>query len=605
MENDVKKTEELEEKKDVTPVEENGEAPAEEHASTEKMDESNVVTESQGSEEEPHQRLSTEPLDDTFQPSSLIPKKEPNTKLMWIMIVAAVVMLVVFIGVMTRKKDPASDASNSASSAASTAATSSENALDVAAEISYEDETQTYGLIVEEAKLYWVYEPSETTEEALALLPQDKTKLGLETASYEGATEKYWIYPLKEGTTGFSVVSMDRSVDVPVSVEVTSDKMLVKVGVNKIEESYSVSFHTETEKNISPILGLKPGDKIQEPEELTREGYTFIGWMEPDSKQLWDFEKDEIKDRNVTLMAVWLEGNVQPIGEESFDDPEFHFNELTMDLESPRNDADMSRKQLQDAYDGRVIAIKVKDEIVSESESMVAFSYFGPEKDRYQWNLTGASGGFQGRQKQFVTDGTEYVADRIWFYPKTTGQCLMTVTDQSNKVKAQYVIVIDENLVMVQEAGDDVDVSAFEQEVVKADAAQLEKMTKRKVTIDVSDRMKESFYEKDGFLMYEGFAELYDAQGFEHAENIYQPRPLKSSVMTLTITQDLVYQRGGAAWLKEQTIIYSAEPIETKLNVMNFEGDVIGSFELVFTDEEVTLKEIVSADAASGGSSEE
>ena len=50
------------------------------------------------------------------------------------------------------------------------------------------------------------------------------------------------------------------------------------------------------------------GEKIKEPEEPTRDGYTFNGWYSDlDRTNLWDFNSDTVQG-NMTLYAGWLEG---------------------------------------------------------------------------------------------------------------------------------------------------------------------------------------------------------------------------------------------------------------------------------------------------------
>ena len=58
-----------------------------------------------------------------------------------------------------------------------------------------------------------------------------------------------------------------------------------------------------------PSLTVQYGDKIPEPEEPTREGYTFNGWYRDlDRTQLWDFSGDTVGG-NMTLYAGWREGS--------------------------------------------------------------------------------------------------------------------------------------------------------------------------------------------------------------------------------------------------------------------------------------------------------
>lgn len=58
-----------------------------------------------------------------------------------------------------------------------------------------------------------------------------------------------------------------------------------------------------------PDQVVQYGEKIKEPEEPTRDGYTFNGWYSDlDRTTLWDFGSDTVQG-NMTLYAGWLEGS--------------------------------------------------------------------------------------------------------------------------------------------------------------------------------------------------------------------------------------------------------------------------------------------------------
>ena len=60
-----------------------------------------------------------------------------------------------------------------------------------------------------------------------------------------------------------------------------------------------------------PDQAVQYGEKIQEPEEPTRSGYTFNGWYtDLDKTDLWDFQNDTVQG-NMTLYAGWLEGETE------------------------------------------------------------------------------------------------------------------------------------------------------------------------------------------------------------------------------------------------------------------------------------------------------
>lgn len=57
-----------------------------------------------------------------------------------------------------------------------------------------------------------------------------------------------------------------------------------------------------------PEQVVQYGEKVTEPEEPARDGYTFNGWYRDlDKTELWDFENDAVTG-NMTLYAGWLEG---------------------------------------------------------------------------------------------------------------------------------------------------------------------------------------------------------------------------------------------------------------------------------------------------------
>lgn len=55
------------------------------------------------------------------------------------------------------------------------------------------------------------------------------------------------------------------------------------------------------------------GEKVVEPENPVRKGYTFSGWYSDiDRTTPWDFENDTVSG-NLVLYASWIEGEVQPV----------------------------------------------------------------------------------------------------------------------------------------------------------------------------------------------------------------------------------------------------------------------------------------------------
>lgn len=55
------------------------------------------------------------------------------------------------------------------------------------------------------------------------------------------------------------------------------------------------------------------GEKLVEPEDPVREGYTFSGWYSDiDKTTPWDFENDTVSG-NLVLYASWIEGEAHPV----------------------------------------------------------------------------------------------------------------------------------------------------------------------------------------------------------------------------------------------------------------------------------------------------
>lgn len=109
------------------------------------------------------------------------------------------------------------------------------------------------------------------------------------------------------GQSGASVIDSDNCI---VSVADGSDSFTsvsndVKVIVST---DCTVTFESAGGSEV-PDQIVQYGEKIQEPEEPTREGYTFNGWYSDlDKTDLWDFNADTVQG-NMTLYAGWLEGD--------------------------------------------------------------------------------------------------------------------------------------------------------------------------------------------------------------------------------------------------------------------------------------------------------
>ena len=80
------------------------------------------------------------------------------------------------------------------------------------------------------------------------------------------------------------------------------------------EVTYTVTFKTNGGTAVEKQI-VKPGEKINEPVQLTRSGYTFDGWYK-DVKltEKWDFEKDTVS-ADLTLYAKWNRNTTPATGD--------------------------------------------------------------------------------------------------------------------------------------------------------------------------------------------------------------------------------------------------------------------------------------------------
>lgn len=76
----------------------------------------------------------------------------------------------------------------------------------------------------------------------------------------------------------------------------------------EVDNSINVMFFTSNQNAslIPSYLDLEQGNKIQEPEAPTREGYTFTGWYKDYyMTEPWDFDKDVVGNESIVLYADW------------------------------------------------------------------------------------------------------------------------------------------------------------------------------------------------------------------------------------------------------------------------------------------------------------
>ncbi|WP_337099389.1 InlB B-repeat-containing protein [Paenibacillus sp. YIM B09110] len=69
-------------------------------------------------------------------------------------------------------------------------------------------------------------------------------------------------------------------------------------------DTYTVTFDSLGGSLVASLIGIRQGDKIDEPEETTRSGYEFLGWYDADNNKFWDFATDTVNG-NVILYGLW------------------------------------------------------------------------------------------------------------------------------------------------------------------------------------------------------------------------------------------------------------------------------------------------------------
>ena len=107
------------------------------------------------------------------------------------------------------------------------------------------------------------------------------------------------------GQSGASVIKSENCM---VSVASGKDSYVSTDNDVKVIVSTDCTVNFESGGSEVPSQTVQYGEKVKEPEEPVREGYTFNGWYtDLDKTQLWDFAKDVVQG-NMTLYAGWLEG---------------------------------------------------------------------------------------------------------------------------------------------------------------------------------------------------------------------------------------------------------------------------------------------------------
>jgi len=96
-----------------------------------------------------------------------------------------------------------------------------------------------------------------------------------------------------------SVATLDKIIVIGIAAIV----ILVLYGV--ANNGYTITFDSNGGTDIAALTDVMYGDLIPEPEDPTREGYTFQGWYSDENMQYaWDFETMQVP-QSMTLYAAW------------------------------------------------------------------------------------------------------------------------------------------------------------------------------------------------------------------------------------------------------------------------------------------------------------
>lgn len=108
------------------------------------------------------------------------------------------------------------------------------------------------------------------------------------------------------GSTGSSALTHENYL---VSVKDGSNSYVVSANDLLVVVSSDCTVHFDSMGGSAvPDQSVLFGEKLQEPEKPTREGYTFTGWYSDIYlKHLWNFDEDTVKE-NMTLYAGWQIG---------------------------------------------------------------------------------------------------------------------------------------------------------------------------------------------------------------------------------------------------------------------------------------------------------
>lgn len=195
---------------------------------------------------------------------------------------------------------------------------------------------------------------------------------------------------------------------------------------------YTVVFDSNNGNENQVFTDLEEGSLLVEPQNITKENYTLMGWKILDNGNDWDFENDEVI-RNITLKAFWLSDSLAKIQNglntvKSYMSMAFRYESV--------NSKEKSYVKVTDSS-----SLKVGDKIyITSSEAEPMYS-FGSENSNNFSAITIDFNNLSNNPKQFTLyEGNQDGTFAIGYDDAGTTKYLYSASSSSNYLRANTSI---------------------------------------------------------------------------------------------------------------------------------------------------------------------